>query len=120
MFRSIRQLHIIQMMMLRTRRRRKNVFMVHYLRMLNYLIKNLILRMRWLRKPLRNLASTNMERFRALRIVLLLHHINSKMGQYMLVSGRSRRGVEGGSNIGLMDQFMKDTGIIILPTERGD
>ena len=42
------------------------------------------------------------------------------MGQYMLVSGRSRRGVEGGSNIGLMDQFMKDTGIIILPTERGD
>ena len=38
----------------------------------------------------------------------------------MLVSGKSRRDVERESNTGQMDQFMKGTGIIILPTERAD
>ena len=38
----------------------------------------------------------------------------------MLVNGRSRRDVEKESNTGQMDQFMKVTGIIILPTERED
>ena len=42
------------------------------------------------------------------------------MDQSILVSGKIRKDVERESNIGQMDLFMKDTGIMILPKERED